>query len=163
MGLRDKTEQAVGDTAHELAAQAYQQGRPVYCPTLAKPSAFAYGFAVDPWPDDEPSLTMTGKPGHWVRPAFTVTGGGSATGGAEPFGRRARAEMPEGASRISVEEASILQSYPVGFRWDAQVPDEKTGRLKPITKTKTFLQIGNAVPPLMAEAIIVAAVGRADA
>lgn len=113
-------------------------------------------------PDDEPSLTMTGKPGHWVRPAFTVTGGGSATGGAEPFGRRARAEMPEGASRITVAEASILQSYPAGFRWGAEMPDKK-GRVRPITKTKTFLQIGNAVPPLMAEAIIVAAVGRADA
>jgi DNA (cytosine-5)-methyltransferase 1 len=77
------------------------------------------------------------------RPAFTVTGGGSATGGAEVFGRRAREAMgnPE---RVTVEEAAALQSYPAGFEWCG-------------TKTKRFLQIGNAVPPLMAEAILKAA------
>lgn len=92
--------------------------------------------------DDKPSLAMTGKPGHWVRPSFTVTGGGTgSTGGAEPFGSRARASMPEGASRITVEEAAALQSYPEGFTFAG-------------TKTKQFLQIGNAVPPLLAEAIL---------
>lgn len=92
---------------------------------------------------------MTGKPGHWVRPSFTVTGGGSSTGGAEPFGRRARDSMPEGASRVTVDEAAALQSYPADFVWDAALPN---GR--PITKTKQFLQIGNAVPPKLAEAIL---------
>lgn len=101
-------------------------------------------------PDAEPSLAMTGKPGHWIRPSYTVTGGGGATGGAEPFGRRARAEMPEGASRITTTEAAILQSYPEGFVFSG-------------TKTKQFLQIGNAVPPLMAEAIIRAAIERPEA
>lgn len=92
--------------------------------------------------DDKPSLAMTGKPGHWVRPSFTVTGGDTgSTGGAEPFGSRARASMPEGASRITVDEAAALQSYPPGFTFAG-------------TKTKQFLQIGNAVPPLLAEAIL---------
>jgi DNA (cytosine-5)-methyltransferase 1 len=100
--------------------------------------------------DDKPSLAMTGKPGHWVRPSFTVTGGGTgSTGGAEPFGPRARAAMPEGASRITVEEAAALQSYPPGFTFAG-------------TKTKQFLQIGNAVPPLLAEAIIAATIGGAS-
>lgn len=97
---------------------------------------------------------MTGKPGHWVRPAFTVTGGGNEKGGAEPFGRRARAAMPESAERVTIEEAAILQSYPADFIWDVEVADPKTGRMKPITKTNTFLQIGNAVPPRLAEAIL---------
>jgi DNA (cytosine-5)-methyltransferase 1 len=57
--------------------------------------------------------------------------------------RRAREAMgnPE---RVTVEEAAALQSYPAGFEWCG-------------TKTKRFLQIGNAVPPLMAEAILKAA------
>ena len=97
-------------------------------------------------PADEPAPTMTSKADRnlWEeRPAFTVTGGGSATGGAEVFGRRAREAMgnPE---RVTVEEAAALQSYPAGFEWCG-------------TKTKRFLQIGNAVPPLMAEAILKAA------
>lgn len=80
--------------------------------------------------------------GVWARPSFTVTGGGTgSTGGAEPFGSRARASMPEGSSRITVAEAAALQSYPPGFTFAG-------------TKTKQFLQVGNAVPPLLAEAIL---------
>lgn len=58
------------------------------------------------------------------------------------------------AERVTVAEAALLQSYPPGFVWDAHVRDPKTGKAKPVTKTKQFLQIGNAVPPLMAEAIL---------
>ena len=80
--------------------------------------------------------------GAWVRPSFTVTGGGTgSTGGAEPFGSRARASMPEGSARITVAEAAALQSYPPGFTFAG-------------TKTKQFLRVGNAVPPLLAEAIL---------
>ena len=104
-----------------------------------------------------------------ARPAPTVTGGGAATGGAEVFGRHGRAiiekmvdDGPRGpgdqsgrATRVSVKEAAALQSYPADFIWDAHVPDpKKPGQTKPITKTSKFLQVGNAVPPLLAEAIL---------
>lgn len=49
----------------------------------------------------------------------------------------------DGVRRLTAEEAATLQSYPQGFTF--------TG--------KKFLQIGNAVPPLMAEAIIAALIG----
>lgn len=91
-----------------------------------------------------PAHTVTGEGnGVWVpadRPSFTVTGGGGARGGAEAFGSRAREAMgnPE---RVTVAEAAALQSYPPGFTFAG-------------TKTKQFLQVGNAVPPLLAEAIL---------
>lgn len=92
---------------------------------------------------DEPAATMTSKADRnlWKdRPSFTVTGGGGATGGVEVFGSRAREAMgnPE---RVTVAEAAALQSYPPGFTFAG-------------TKTKQFLQVGNAVPPLLAEAIL---------
>lgn len=62
-------------------------------------------------------------------------------------------QRPEAAERVTVAEAAILQSYPADFEWNVTLPDGK-----PVTKTKQFLQIGNAVPPLMAEAIIRAAI-----
>lgn len=48
--------------------------------------------------------------------------------------------------RIGVKEAAALQTYPADFKW-------------PGNKTKTQLQIGNAVPPLLAEAILAALIG----
>ena len=49
----------------------------------------------------------------------------------------------DGVRRLTANEASTLQSYPQDFTW--------TG--------KQFLQIGNAVPPLLAEHILAALVG----
>lgn len=113
--------------------------------------------------------------GRTARPSVTVTGGGTETGGAEPLAKLARevaaadwvvrldpslpATTVAGdprlssrdhhehgaqngrATRITVAEAAALQSYPPGFTFAG-------------TKTKQFLQVGNAVPPLLAEAIL---------
>lgn len=49
----------------------------------------------------------------------------------------------DGTRRLTASEAAALQSYPPGFTW--------TG--------KQFLQIGNAVPPLLAEHILAALIG----
>lgn len=93
------------------------------------------------WVDDRPATTRLGDarifaPGHKTNAADTAAG-------------RKYPGRPEGAERVTVAEAAALQSYPVDFVWDAILPDGK-----PVTKTKKFLQIGNAVPPLLAEAIL---------
>lgn len=86
-----------------------------------------------------------------VRPAPTVTGGGTATGGWEPFGNGGRksAQMgmllqdhgnAMGDVRITTAEAAALQTYPEDFTFCG-------------TKGAVGQQIGNAVPPLLAERI----------
>jgi DNA (cytosine-5)-methyltransferase 1 len=56
------------------------------------------------------------------------------------------ADPAASGTRVTVTEASTLQSYERPFIWCG-------------TKTKQFLQIGNAVPPLLAEHILAALVG----
>ena len=51
-------------------------------------------------------------------------------------------------TRVTIAEAAALQSYPPDFDWSTGING------KPQTKTKAFLQIGNAVPPLLAAAIL---------
>lgn len=132
------------------------------------------------------------------RPAPTVTAGGTATGGAEPFGHRDRdalaaaqragqwvfrnnnnnnnactrsldepagtlffggrsnwaawvhepgpGELRAEPVRITVQEAAVLQSFPPDYPWRG-------------SQTKQFQQVGNAMPPLLAQHVITMAAG----
>lgn len=115
------------------------------------------------------------------RPSPTITGGGTETGGAEPIAKLARytsradfirpdgrepwkwahtpsttiagdpritarehhyhGEQNSTSYRLEAHEAETLQTFPQMFPFQG-------------TKSKQFLQIGNAVPPLLAEAIL---------
>ena len=72
------------------------------------------------------------------QPAPTVTAGHDS-------GNRGFIDEDGNFFIATVEQVQALQSYPGGFEWDC-------------SKTKAMLQIGNAVPPLLAEAILEALV-----
>ncbi|MGA5008986.1 DNA cytosine methyltransferase [Streptomyces koyangensis] len=97
--------------------------------------------------------------GYTGRPAPTVTGGGTATGGAEPFGNGTRQSMKRHIGtpawrnrrdvphlRPTIAEAAALQ----GFRSDLVFQ----GR-----QGEQYLTVGNAVPPPLATVLVAAATG----
>jgi DNA (cytosine-5)-methyltransferase 1 len=139
-------------------------GRNVLRVTTGQNSAQANGETKRYTRDtDRPSPTVTGQARSWRlagagrtaertggqrprpldTPAHTMTGGGTAVwlGGDESI-------------NLTPEEAAILQSYPADFVLDVEVPDRKRGGTKPITKGDKFQGIGNAVPPLLAAAVL---------
>jgi DNA (cytosine-5)-methyltransferase 1 len=82
-------------------------------------------------------------------PAQTITGGANAEWG----DRLTRASGPRdrdpSAVRLTPPQAAVLQSYPADFPFQGNQGDR-------------FLQIGNAVPPLLGQAVIAAAVEGAQ-
>lgn len=99
---------------------------------------------------EKPSATVTGKSRSWKRftsndkfahaayreewqPAPTITGGHDTN--------NRRWLDGETSTRVSVEEVAVLQSFPPGHHFSGSM-------------TKQYLQVGNAVPPLLAKAIL---------
>lgn len=114
--------------------------------------------------------------GYTDRPAPTVTGGGTETGGAEPWSSTSRATMrtamedrthwawrkpaptvagtvrhvggkqAEGHLNLPAADAARLQGFPDGYRFQGN-------------KGQVSLQIGNAMPPPLADIVLTEAAG----
>lgn len=112
---------------------------------------------VLPWVSMAEALSF----GMTHRPSMTVTGGGTATGGAEPFANGARKGMKReieagnwrfgdvrssrgtlrDSVRITVEQAGVLQTFRPDYPWQG-------------TQGQQFQQVGNAVPVRLAAAFL---------
>jgi DNA (cytosine-5)-methyltransferase 1 len=99
---------------------------------------------------DEPAPTIIAR-GHqsWVRqrPATTVACDSRiARPGAKRNASRPGAPgRSEGAVRVSVEQAAVLQGFPADYPWQG-------------ARGRQFQQVGNAVPPLLARRVIEAVI-----
>lgn len=95
-------------------------------------------------PQQNPAPTVTGESGgQWVmhRPAITVQGDPRIGRPGHKDRDKGESQFAEQSVRVTVQEAAILQSFPPDYPWQG-------------SKTKQFEQVGNAVPPRLAEAII---------
>lgn len=79
-------------------------------------------------------------------PAPTITGAGNAEFGNRPNRASKAGDRDPAGRRLTPGESSALQTFEHPFVWCG-------------TKTKQFLQIGNAVPPVLAEAVLAALIG----
>jgi DNA (cytosine-5)-methyltransferase 1 len=96
--------------------------------------------------------------GYTQRPAPTVTGGGTATGGAEPFGNGTRQAMKRvmgtplwrdrgtPSLRPTIAECAALQGFRPGLQFHGRAGQQ-------------YLTVGNAVPVPLAAAVLDAAAG----
>lgn len=93
-------------------------------------------------PDTEPAPTMDNGNFRWVedRPATTIAADPRVF---QPGGHHEPGEQSANAVTVTVTEAAVLQSFPPDYPWQG-------------SRTAKFTQIGNAVPPLMARAVIAA-------
>ncbi len=78
----------------------------------------------------------------WVRPSTTIVGSFKPEIVAAPGYRTtvSRQNQPDSV-RVTVQEAGVLQSFPADYPWQG-------------AKGKQYLQVGNAIPPLLAAAVL---------
>lgn len=79
----------------------------------------------------------------WERPSTTVAGDSRVF---QPGGHHEPGKQSQNAVRVTLPEASILQGFPPDYPWQG-------------IKGKQFEQVGNAVPPPLAQAVIRALLG----
>lgn len=99
----------------------------------SEPSATITGKGTAAWVHTRPATTVCadpriGHPGHPGHPGHRDRAGGEA-------------QFAHDSVRVAVQEAAILQSYRADYPWQG-------------TKTQTYAQIGNSIPPVLAAAII---------
>jgi DNA (cytosine-5)-methyltransferase 1 len=100
----------------------------------------------DTEPAPTPTLTgIAGAKSQWVfrQPATTIVGDGRAFG---PHSGSAGEPQSSNAIRLTIRDALILQGFPADYPVQG-------------TRTKQFEQVGNAVPPPLAAAVIGALTG----
>lgn len=104
---------------------------------------------VAPVPVERPAPTITAVGNQaWAltRPATTVQGDPRIGRPGHKDREGGEGQGEQDALRVTVAEAAILQSFPADYPWHG-------------TKTSQFLQVGNAIPPRLAAAVIGAATG----
>lgn len=99
------------------------------------------------WPGDRPATTVAGDP-RVPPPGHHGNDGTQGKDAVESSEQAAGHGAEATAVRISVPEASILQGFPPDYPWQG-------------SRTKQFEQIGNAVPPPFAYAILRALLSEA--
>jgi DNA (cytosine-5)-methyltransferase 1 len=89
---------------------------------------------------DMPASTQALRGEDWpsLRPATTIAGDPRVF---PPGGHHVPGAQSHGAIRVSVQEAAILQTFRPDYPFKG-------------TKTKQHMQVGNAVPPKLAEALL---------
>lgn len=88
-----------------------------------------------------PESTRALQSDDWpaTRPATTVNADGDRV--FQPGGHHTPGSQSKNAVRVTVQEAAILQSFRPDYPWQG-------------SRTKQFEQVGNAVPPLLAKAVL---------
>lgn len=102
-------------------------------------------------PATRPAHVVTTKAKDWTawpaeRPAATVQGDPRIGRPGHKDRDKGEPQFAQDSIRITVAEAAVLQSFPPDYPWQG-------------TKTKRFEQVGNAVPPLLAQHVLAMAAG----
>ncbi|MBA2714766.1 MAG: DNA cytosine methyltransferase [Rubrobacteraceae bacterium] len=95
-------------------------------------------WAPEGWPKERPATAVCGDP------RLSPPGYRGRADDYEADGTYTGERSMDKAVRVTLEEAAILQSFPPDYPFAG-------------TRSKQFEQVGNAVPPLFAEAILRAA------